>query len=276
MTLQEVLKAGERKLKKHKVPEAGLNAWYLFAASFGLTKSQFFLRAEETAEESRYSQYLQWLGKRCQRVPLEYITGETEFMGLPFVVNEHVLIPRQDTECLAEEALRYAAGADVLDLCTGSGCLGISLAKLGQCKSVTLSDFSAEALSVAAENAERNSVSVETVKSDLFQTLKGDFDLIVSNPPYIPRAEIPSLMPEVSKYEPVCALDGSEDGLLFYRRITRDASSFLREGGRLLFEIGADQGEAVMRLMRDVGFSEVEVLQDLAGLDRIVSGQYKK
>lgn len=276
MTLQEALKAGERKLEQHEVPEARLNAWYLFAASFHLTKSEFFLRAEKSAEEEPYRQYLQWLEKRCQRIPLEYITGETEFMGLPFIVNEHVLIPRQDTECLTEEALHYAAGADVLDLCTGSGCIGISLAKQGQCKSVTLSDFSAEALSVAAENAERNGVSVEIVKSDLFQQLKGEFDLIVSNPPYIPRAEIPLLMPEVSKYEPVCALDGSEDGLLFYRRITRDARSFLREGGRLLFEIGAGQGEDVMQLMRQAGFSDVEVKQDLAGLDRIVSGQYKK
>ena len=276
MTLQEALKTGERKLEKREVPEAGLNAWYLFAASFHLTKSQFYLRAEETAEEEPYRKYQQWLEKRCQRIPLEYITGQTEFMGLPFVVNQHVLISRQDTECLAEEALHYVAGADVLDLCTGSGCIGISLAKRGQCKSVTLSDFSAEALSVAAENAERNGVSVEIVKSDLFQEMEGDFDLIVSNPPYIPRAEIPSLMPEVSKYEPVCALDGSEDGLLFYRRITRDAGPFLRQGGRLLFEIGASQGETVMQLMREAGFSKIEVLPDLAGLDRIVSGQYKK
>lgn len=276
MTLREVLIQGEQQLERAGVPEAKLNAWHLFAASFHISKSEFFLRAAEMAEGEAYHQFQEFLAQRCQRIPLEYVLGETEFMGLPFVVNEHVLIPRQDTECLAEEALHYAAGADVLDLCTGSGCIGISLAKLGQCKSVTLSDFSAEALSVAAKNAERNGVSVEIVKSDLFQELKGEFDLIVSNPPYIPRAEIPLLMPEVSKYEPVCALDGSEDGLLYYRKITWDASSFLSEGGWLLFEIGAGQGEAVMQLMRQAGFSDVEVKQDLAGLDRIVSGQYKK
>lgn len=276
MTLQQTLKEGERKLEKEGVPEAGLNAWYLLSACFHLTKSQFFLRAEEVAEEDRSRQYRQWLEKRCRRIPLEYITGETEFMGLPFTVNEYVLIPRQDTECLAEEALHYTAGADVLDLCTGSGCVGISLAKLGQCKSVMLSDFSAEALSVATENAEKNGVLVEIVRSDLFQALRGAFDLIVSNPPYIPRAEIPALMPEVSRYEPVCALDGSEDGLLFYRRITKDAGSFLREDGRLMVEIGAGQGEAVMQLMHENGFREVKIKKDLAGLDRVVSGQLKK
>lgn len=274
MTLREVLKDGERELERQGVPEAGLNAWYLFAASFHLTKSEFFLRAGEPAGEEPYRQYRQWLEKRCQRIPLEYITGETEFMGLPFVVNEHVLIPRQDTECLVEEALRHTVGADVLDLCTGSGCIGISLAKLGQCRSVTLSDLSAEALAVAERNAERNGVSVEIVKSDLFHALQGEFDLIVSNPPYIPKAEISALMPEVSRYEPVCALDGSEDGLLFYRRITKDAASFLKKGGRLLFEIGAHQGGVVRQILCEAGFSEVMVKQDLAGLDRIVSGCY--
>lgn len=275
MTLREVLAAGEQQLEKAGVPEAGLNAWYLFAACFHLSKSQFFLRADEMAGEETYRQFREVLAQRCQRIPLEYILGETEFMGLPFVVNESVLIPRQDTECLVEEALKFSEDADVLDLCTGSGCIGISLAKLGRCKSVTLSDVSESALAVAGENAVRNKVSVCVVESDLFGALQGRYDLIVSNPPYIPREEIPRLMPEVAEHEPLCALDGSEDGLFFYRSITGQAKDFLKRGGRLLFEIAASQGQAVSCLLRENGFSEIEVQQDLAGLDRIVKGQYK-
>lgn len=275
MTLRDVLTKGEQQLEGAGVPEAKLNAWYLFAASFHISKSQFILRTGETAEDAAYHQFQEFLAQRCQRIPLEYVLGETEFMGLPFMVNKSVLIPRQDTECLVEEALMYSKDADVLDLCTGSGCIGISLAKLGHCNSVTLSDRSGEALAVAGKNAVLNEVSVCLVESDLFESMSGEYDLIVSNPPYIPSDEIPKLMPEVADYEPVCALDGSEDGLFFYRRITREIASFLKRDGRLLFEIGASQGEAVSHLMCEAGFSDVEVKQDLAGLDRVVCGQYK-
>ncbi len=275
MTLREVFAKGEQWLLQAGVPEAKLNAWYLFAHCFALTKSQFFLQLSDGAEAETCQRYFELLEKRSQRIPLEYLTGETEFMGLPFFVNENVLIPRQDTECLVEEALLFCEGADVLDLCTGSGCIGVSLAKIGNCKSVTLSDISAEALIVARRNAERNGVNVTLAESDLFQSLQGCFDLIVSNPPYICSEEIPKLMPEVREYEPLRALDGSEDGLLFYKSIVGGIGSFLKTGGRLLFEIGADQGEAVSQLMRQAGFDGIEVKKDLAGLDRVVCGQYK-
>lgn len=275
MILQDVLTEGERKLEAAGVPEAKLNAWFLFAACFDITKSQFFLRAGQSAEEKAYHRFQEFLSQRCRRIPLEYVLGGTEFMGLPFVVNEHVLIPRQDTECLVEQALAYAECADVLDLCTGSGCIGISLAKLVSCKSMTLSDQSREALAVAEQNAALNEVSACFVESDLFASLSGRYDLIVSNPPYIPSGEIRKLMPEVKDYEPHSALDGSEDGLLFYRRIISGSISFLKEGGRLFFEIGSDQGEAVTRLMIEAGFLDVQVKQDLAGLDRVVFGQNK-
>ena len=276
MTFRGILTEGEGKLASAGVPEAKLNAWYLFAHCFSMTKSQFFLCADEVARESDCGYYRKLLERRSQRIPLEHLIGETEFMGLPFFVNENVLIPRQDTECLVEEVLRYCDGMDVLDLCTGSGCIGISLAKLGHCKSVTLSDISAEALKTAKKNAEKNEVKVQIVKSDLFQSIQGEFDLIASNPPYIRSGEIPKLMPEVCEHEPLRALDGSEDGLLFYRSIIREIGAFLKVDGRAFFEIGADQGEAVSQLMKQAGFCSVEVKQDLAGLDRIVCGQYSK
>ena len=276
MTLREILTEGEGKLVSAGVPEAKLNAWYLFAHCFSMTKSQFFLRADEEAEDSGYRRYQELLDKRSRRIPLEQLTGETEFMGLPFFVNENVLIPRQDTECLVEEVLKFCDGADVLDLCTGSGCIGISLAKLAHCKSVMLSDISAEALKMAKKNAENNDVKVQIVESDLFQSIQGRFDLVVSNPPYIRSGEIPKLMPEVCEHEPLRALDGSGDGLLFYRSIIREIGAFLKNDATVFFEIGAEQGEAVSQLMHEAGFRNVEVKQDLAGLDRIVCGQYSK
>lgn len=275
MTLWDVLTEGEQQLAAARVPEAKLNAWYLFAASFHISKSQFFLRAKDLAEDQPYHEFQDFLARRSKRIPLEYILGKTEFMGIPFMVNPFVLIPRQDTECLVEEVLLYTEDADVLDLCTGSGCIGISLAKLGHCKSVTLSDQSKEALIVAGENAALNEASVCLVKSDLFGELSGKYDLIVSNPPYIPSDEISKLMPEVADHEPVYALDGREDGLFFYRQITKEVSSFLNKNGRLFFEIGESQAGAVSRLMCEAGFSDVEVKQDLAGCDRVVCGQYK-
>lgn len=276
MILREILTEGEGKLVSAGVPEAKLNAWYLFAHCFSMTKSQFFLRADEEAEDSGYRRYQELLDKRSRRIPLEHLTGETEFMGLPFFVNENVLIPRQDTECLVEEVLKFCDGADVLDLCTGSGCIGISLAKLAHCKSVMLSDISAEALEMAKKNAENNDVKVQIVESDLFQSIQGRFDLVVSNPPYIRSGEISKLMPEVCEHEPLRALDGSGDGLLFYRSIIREIGAFLKNDATVFFEIGAEQGEAVSQLMHEAGFCNVEVKQDLAGLDRIVCGQYSK
>ena len=276
MTLREILTEGEKKLASAGVPEAKLNAWYLFAHCFSITKSMFFLRADEEIQENDCVHYRELLEKRSRRIPLEHLTGETEFMGLPFLVNANVLIPRQDTECLVEEVLKYCDGADVLDLCTGSGCIGISLAKLGHCKSVTLTDISVEALATAKKNAQKNEVTVQIVESDLFRSLQGTFDVIVSNPPYIRSGEIPKLMPEVREYEPLQALDGSEDGLSFYKSIIQEISTFLTSGGRVFFEIGAEQGEAVSQLMHEAGFRNVEVKQDLAGLDRIVCGQYSK
>lgn len=275
MTLQDVLRMGEKELMAADIPEAKLNAWYLFAYYFVMDRSRYFLNQDMPVSGEDKERYQRLLELRKARIPLEYITHQTEFMGLPFYVDEHVLIPRQDTECLVEELLEEAGGHDVLDLCTGSGCIGISLAVLGHCRSLVLADYSEEALKVAERNARDNEVEAVLVHSDLFEDIRGSFDLIVSNPPYIPTGQIPSLMPEVREHEPHMALDGSADGLSFYRRIIEESRGFLRKEGILAFETGYDQGKDVARLMEQAGFLEVRIKQDLAGLDRIVRGKWR-
>lgn len=203
-------------------------------------------------------------------------------MGLSFQVNKHVLIPRQDTELLVEEAMRHLGdGMRILDLCTGSGCILLSLLKYSnECEGIGI-DISAEALEKAQENAQRLNIDAVFLAGDLFEPLADFvsertsdrlFDMIVSNPPYIETAVIDTLMPEVREHEPFGALDGGEDGLQFYRRIVAQAPAHLRRGAVLLFEIGCGQGEAVVELMQEAGFAEVKVLQDYAGLDRVVYG----
>lgn len=272
MTLEEVLKQGEERLSMAGIEEAKLSAWYLFSHCFEMPRSQYFLMQNELASPEKKAFYEQLLEKREKRIPLEHIIGETEFMGLPFYVNEHVLIPRQDTECLVEEVLKVSEGKEVLDLCAGSGCIGISLSVLGSCKAVTLSDISKEALAVAKRNVERNGAEATLLHSDLFENIQGVYDIIVSNPPYIPTADIKTLMPEVRDFEPMGALDGKEDGLFFYREIVKNCIPHLREHGSIHFEIGYDQGEAVKKLLEEAGFSKVEIKKDLVGLDRIVQG----
>ena len=203
-------------------------------------------------------------------------------MGYTFYVNEHVLIPRMDTECLVEEAVRDIRetlkskpeaepdSVRVLDLCTGSGCIGISVKLLCPKVRVFLSDLSDQALEVARRNAERLGASVEILQGDLFEPVEGRFDYILSNPPYIPSGDIKELMPEVRDHEPLMALDGSEDGLAFYRRIIDACPRYLKTGGSLIFEIGAWQGQDVEKLLQNAGFSNIRTLQDLAGLDRVV------
>ena len=273
MNGRELLIWGETMLTQAGVPETKLNAWYLFSYVTGMSKCEFYLREKENVSAECQIQYESLIRERMSRKPLEYITHETEFMGLSFYVNEHVLIPRQDTECLVEEALPLAKGKDILDLCAGSGCIGVSLGSLASCNSVTLADLSQEALVVARQNAEKNHVPVACIQGDLFEHIEGSFDLIVSNPPYIPSADVEELMPEVRDYEPGMALDGREDGLYFYRRIVKESVRYLRTGGYLCFEIAYNQGKEVAFLMKDAGFSQVVIKKDLAGLDRIVQGR---
>ena len=274
MTYRETVNLGEKVLSMADIAEAKTDAWLLLEMVCKIDRSFYYLHMAEEMPEEQMSEYQIALRKRAEHVPLQYIVGETEFMGLKFKVNSSVLIPRQDTETLVEEALKVVRpGMRVLDLCTGSGCILLSLLHYSNdCEGVGV-DISQEALRVAAQNAELLDIKADFLKSDLYEKVTGKFDLLVSNPPYIERKVIPTLMEEVREYDPYIALDGGEDGLDFYRRIIGGAQDYLKRGGQILMEIGSGQAKAVSELLREAGFKEIDVCRDFAGLDRVVSGR---
>ena len=351
----DVLNYGKKILKNAGIVEADLDAWYLFEQSFGISRAQYFLCAREnivgsTAQKiavqeqhgdllesgnaldcaelwlkEKLSAYEHALKKRAARIPLQQIIGQQEFMGLSFFVNEHVLIPRQDTETLVELVLQEQKDKDIsiLDMCTGSGCIAVSLKKLGGYAHVEGADISEESLKVAKRNSEEilenNDVNNDAVSSrteqiqnctnltnnqnkqdnseermvseasklsqagvtfrhsDMFSNFPEteQFDVIVSNPPYIPSAVIEELEPEVRDHEPRGALDGTADGLYFYRILAEECAKHLTPGGHVYFEIGYDQGAAVKKLLDNHGFKDTRVIQDLAGKDRVVCGAWQ-
>ncbi len=273
MTLREAWNLGKKRLTAAEVPDADLDAWYLLEWCTGVSRSHYLAYPDEIISHDQEEQYRASLVKRERRIPLQQITGEQEFMGLSFYVNEHVLIPRQDTEILVEETAKFLRdGMQFLDLCTGSGCILLSLLHLKPGVEGAGVDLSPEALKVAEKNRERLGAKAALIQSDLFDKIESAFDVIVSNPPYIKRAEIETLMDEVRLHEPYMALDGHEDGLYFYRKIAEEAPKYLRAGGGLFLEIGCDQGACVAELLRQQGFADVKVVKDLAGLDRVVEG----
>ncbi|MGN0354865.1 MAG: peptide chain release factor N(5)-glutamine methyltransferase [Muricoprocola sp.] len=273
MTYEEALRRCRMSLENTGIDDPDSDAWGLFEFVTGMDRTHFFLENREEMKNEERKKLEELTALRCERVPLQQITGYQYFYGRRFSVNEHVLIPRQDTECLVEETLQKVKSGDrVLDLCTGSGCIAVTIAKEKRA-AVVGADISAQALKIARKNAKDLEADVLFVEGDLFETVEGEFDCIVSNPPYIPAREIPHLMPEVREHEPVLALDGSEDGLFFYRKITHQAPEFLKPGGWLLFEIGYDQGISVPEIMKLAGFKNIEVKKDLAGHDRVVLGQ---
>ncbi|NLL73051.1 MAG: peptide chain release factor N(5)-glutamine methyltransferase [Clostridiales bacterium] len=271
-TYKELLLSAQEILNDNGIADAKLDAWYLLAHVFGMTRSDFFLRENQESPRDKALLYNDLINKRARHIPLQYITGTQEFMGLEFEVDENVLIPRQDTEILVEEILGICENKSVLDLCTGSGCIIISLAKLGNIKNGVGSDISKKALHIAKRNAKKLNVDLTFKESDLFEKIEGRFDIIVSNPPYIKSVDILSLMPEVGEHEPRLALDGGEDGLLIYQRIIKELKTYLNPGGHVFFEIGYDQGEALSRMLEDSGFTEIYVKKDYGGLDRVVHG----
>lgn len=273
MTFREALEYGEKKLNEAGILEAKNDSWLLLATACHIDHTFYYVHMEEDLEDEQWSVFENLIRKRTERIPLQYITGEQEFMGLLFHVNSNVLIPRQDTETLVEEALKIVRpGMKVLDLCTGSGCILISILKNVTAVEGFGYDISKQALLVAKENARDIGVAATFERSDLFDSITDTFDVIVSNPPYIRTSEIATLMPEVAQFEPIGALDGMEDGLHFYRRIVAESADYLNENGYLLFEIGCDQGEQVADMMKAAGFSDVKVVKDLARNDRVVMG----
>ena len=253
LTLKQLYKVGTVKLAEEGIEEFSLDAWYLLEYVTGVSKAMYFAEPERAVSEENADRYIDCIRRRAAHIPLQHITGEQEFMGYPFCVNEHVLIPRQDTEILVEEAIQVMRPKmKVLDMCTGSGCIVLSILKMCREKYYMTdlqgigADVSEEALKVAREN--------------------------VSNPPYIETAVIDTLQEEVRLHDPYIALDGKEDGLYFYRRIISEAGKYLKMQGKLMFEIGCDQAEAVEELMKNAGYEQITVKKDLAGLDRVVDG----
>lgn len=272
MTLHKLVQEGTDILLQAGIEDAALDSMYLLEYSLHINKLTYLLEREKEVSEEEIQKFLSCIRLREQRIPLQHITGEQEFMGFSFLVNEHVLIPRQDTELLVELTAKVAEGKRVLDLCTGSGCILLSLAKLCKLQQGVGVDLSLEALEVAGKNKERLQCDVELIQSDLFDKVSGTFDVIVSNPPYIETEVISGLMEEVREHEPYMALDGGEDGLIFYRRIVSEAEKYLSPNGYLCFEIGYNQGQEVKSLMEEAGFKDCVVHKDLAGLDRVVMG----
>ncbi len=278
ITCRQALDAAAETLAAAGVPDAEIDAWYLFEHVTGMNRSAYFLHKEEELSGEQAEQLKELTAQRAKRIPLQYITGSQEFMGYSFLVSPATLIPRQDTEVLAEAVSRVAEGKRVLDMCTGTGCILLSLAKMCHLACAVGTDISAEAVETAKNNAKRLEAEAEFYCGDLFEAVPQGmrFDIIVSNPPYIPSAVIETLMPEVKEHEPMSALDGEEDGLSFYKRIIKEASKFLTEQGQIFFEIGCEQAADVSALLSENGFENIRVIKDLAGLDRVVSATSAK
>ena len=276
MQYAKLYQIGKEQLQKAGITDAELDARLLLEFICHTDRNALYAHGDQEIEDEKMQDFLQLIEKRAVHIPLQHLTGEQNFMGLDFLVNEHVLIPRQDTEILVEEIMRdLHDGIRILDMCTGSGCILLSLLHYSNdCSGVGV-DVSEDALAVARQNADRLAEKqAGFIQSDLFEKVEGSFDLVVSNPPYIRSQEIAGLMPEVREHEPHLALDGKDDGLHFYREIIKGAMPHLKRGGQLFFEIGYDQGEAVQALLAANGYTEIAVVKDYAGLDRVVYGTF--
>ena len=281
MKYKEIYDAAVSSLKAADVPEAGLDARLLLEYVCDTDRNTLLAHPERPVSEAEQLRFEKLINKRAMRIPLQHLIGSCEFMGLDFTVSEDVLVPRQDTECLVEEAMRYIEdGMAVLDMCTGSGCILISLMKYKNDLIGVGCDMSEAALNIAVRNADRLGVDAVFLRGNMFEALREKqeipkkFDVIVSNPPYIRSDAIPTLMEEVRDHEPHMALDGGEDGLGFYRIIADEAKPYLTNYGRVFMEIGYDQKEEVMQLMKNAGYSNVEAYEDYAGNPRVVQASW--
>ena len=278
-TYKDAVEYGKQRLLECEIEDANLDAWLLLEYVSGISRSWYFIHEDEEISENDIEEYQILIEQRGKHIPLQQLTKEAYFYGMKFFVNENVLIPRQDTEVLVEQVLSLSKEKEnlkLLDMCTGSGCILLALLANLKQASGTGVDLSEKALEVAQRNSKELGIEVSWVQSDLFDKVSGSYDIIVSNPPYIETSVIEGLMDEVKLYEPRMALDGTEDGLFFYREITMQAGKYLKNNGILAFEIGYNQGKAVSEFMKENGYKEVQVLQDLAGLDRVVTGRIEK
>jgi release factor glutamine methyltransferase len=286
-TLETLLKEGTGILADAGIKEAGLDAWLLLEYKTKKSRAYYYAHSDEAVDEESAGVYRNLIRQRAKHIPLQHLTHQAFFMGYEFYVDEHVLVPRQDTETLVEEALKVLKDVEaphILDMCTGSGCILLSLILEKEGAKGVGADVSPEAVAVAKRNAKALGVEkrVEIVESNLFSSeflwkkdgnVSVKYDILISNPPYIKTEEIEGLMEEVRVHDPRLALDGKEDGLFFYREITRQAEDYIKQGGWLFYEIGYDQGKDVSSLMENAGFEEIRIIKDLAGLDRVVCGR---
>ena len=286
MTWQALMKEELERLRQADIPEADSDIRLFAMDVAGCTYSTLILRMAEEVTEKQAQRLHSYVTERMTHKPCQYILGTQEFMGYEFATAEEVLIPRPETELLVEEACRIAENwkdtpdgrkRRVLDLCCGSGCIGLSFSKLRHGRDlVELADISDAAIALTKKNRERLQADCAVIQTDLFMQIEGKYDMIVSNPPYIRTDEIPKLMAEVRDFEPHLALDGKADGLYFYDKIIREAREYLYEDGYILFEIGQDQLDAVRGLLVENGYTDIKGIKDYAGLDRIVTARYLK
>nr|WP_299119050.1 peptide chain release factor N(5)-glutamine methyltransferase [uncultured Eubacterium sp.] len=272
MLVRDIINKAQNTLEAAGIADSQVDSWLLAEFVFGITRAKYYANMQMTVDGKSAEKYNELVNQRAGHIPLQYLVGTQEFMGLTFKVNENVLIPRQDTELLVENVADCLGNGErtVLDMCTGSGCIAVSIDRLSKDSKVTAVDISEKALEVAQENNRFNNANVTFIQSDLFTNVTGRYDIIVSNPPYIRTDEIPKLMEEVKSHEPVMALDGMEDGLYFYKKICNEASDYLNDNGKIFFEIGYDQGDDVSEILRQNRFCNIEVLKDLSGNDRVV------
>ncbi len=275
MNYRDCYKEGVKRLSECGIIEAELDARLLLEYICKTDRNTLLAHPEREVSEEEYRSYEEVISRRQKREPLQYITGEQEFMGLRFETGRETLIPRQDTECLVEEVMKNLHdGMEILDVCCGTGCILLSLLHYSNdCKGVGV-DINGHAVKLAEKNAEALGIQADFKVSDLFEKVDGTYDIIVSNPPYIPSKVIDTLEPEVRTFEPMAALDGGEDGLTFYRLIVKEAKKYLKRGAMVFVEIGFDQGESVPALFEEEGYKNVKVIRDLAGLDRVVEAHF--
>lgn len=293
MTLENCLRQGINTLQSNNISDADFDAFALLEYVTGVSKSDFFFKKSDEISDSCYDRYIELIERRSKRVPLQHITNRQNFFGYDFYVDSNVLIPRQDTEVLIEKILEVieanfnveiSSDISILDMCTGSGCIAITiykeLIKRGFNIDATAVDLSKEALAVTEKNVE-NLVGIKAlnntfhiIESDMFSNINNNrsYDIIVSNPPYIPTRDIEKLEPEVRDYDPIMALDGDTDGLRFYRRIIEESSNYLNNGF-IAFEIGYNQGDDVKSLLEEKGYKDIHIYKDLGGLDRVIIGR---
>lgn len=276
MKIEELLREGKKVLEKNNIEEASIISRSLLQYVLKIDRNKLVINKDEEVENNKENEYIGYIKEVAAGKPVQYITNKQEFMGLSFFVDENVLIPQPDTEILVEEAIKYAnqikENVEILDMCTGSGCIGVALAKHVKNAKVTLVDISTKALEVAKKNAKENEVKekVNFIQSDMFENIKSKFDVIVSNPPYIKTKVINELDLQVQN-EPHLALDGGENGLKFYEILINEAPKYLKENGKIFLEIGYDQKKEVEELARNSKlYKEIETVKDLANNDRVI------